>query len=90
MKTDSGYIEWLIKGNFTEERLIDYQKPNEIINTVISAPISKTVIHQPYINANVPAKQKKLFLIDCDSMNKELIKHVLIAIEDQMASLRRC
>ncbi|MBR3105066.1 MAG: hypothetical protein IKH46_14785 [Lachnospiraceae bacterium] len=76
---DPEYLKWLIKGEFTEENLIEFGKPYEILNTVISAPVSHTLVFQPYLNEDVPARQKKQFFMDCDKMNDELIQYVMKA-----------
>lgn len=39
-------------------------EPFEVLNIAMSAPISKTVFHQPDLNENVPARQKKQFFMD--------------------------
>jgi hypothetical protein len=49
----------------------------ELLNILMSAPISVTRVHQPYLNDDVPARQKKQFFMDCDSMNEELIQYVM-------------
>ena len=49
----------------------------EFLNILMSAPISVTRVHQPYLNEDVPARQKKQFFMDCDSMNEELIHYVM-------------
>lgn len=74
---DSEYADWLMKGEFAEESLIEFRKPYEILNTIISAPISNTIVHQPYLNENVSGRIKKQFFMDCGGMNDELIKYVM-------------
>ncbi len=74
---DPEYMKWLIQGSFAEESLIEFRKPYGILNTVISTPLSITKVHQPYLDENVSAKQKKQFFMDCNGMNDELIKYVI-------------
>ena len=74
---DLGYMKWLIEGIFTKESLIEFRKPCEILNIFMSSPISRTLIHQPYLNEDVSARQKKQFFMDCDRMNDELIQYVM-------------
>lgn len=74
---DSGYMNWLLKGKFSEETLIAFRSPYEILNVAMTAPISHTLVHQPYLNEDVPARQKKQFFMDHDKMNEELIQYVM-------------
>ena len=74
---DPGYMKWLFRGEFAEEKLIEFRSPYELLNIFMSAPISVTRVHQPYLNEDVPARQKKQFFMDCDSMNEELIQYVM-------------
>ena len=74
---DPGYMKWLLRGEFVEEKLIEFRSPYELLNIFMSAPISVTRVHQPYLNKDVPARQKKQFFMDCDSMNEELIQYVM-------------
>ena len=74
---DAGYLKWLLKGEFTGEKLIEYPEPYEALNAAMSAPISVTKVHQPYLNENVSARQKKLIIMDGERMNDELIGYIM-------------
>ena len=65
------------EGNFTKESLIEFRKPCEILNIFMSSLMSRTRIHQPYLNEDVSARQKKQFFMDCDRMIDELIWYVM-------------
>ena len=43
----------------------------------MSAPISVTKVHQPYLNENISARQKKLIIMDGERMNDELIGYIM-------------
>lgn len=55
---------------------IAFYSPYEVLNVAMTAPISHTLVHQPYLNEDVPARQKKQFFMDHDKMNEELIQYV--------------
>jgi hypothetical protein len=74
---DPGYMEWLLRGELAEEKLIEFRSPYELLNILMLAPISVTRVHQTYLNEDVPARQKKQFFMDCDSMHEKLIQYVM-------------
>ena len=48
-----------------------------MLNAAMSAPISVTKVHQPYLNENVSARQKKLIIMDDERMDDELIGYIM-------------
>lgn len=74
---DPGYLNRLLKEEFSSESMPEYTEPYEIFNTVLSAPISVTKVHQPYLDSDGTAREKKQYYMDCDRMNNELIEYVM-------------
>ena len=48
-----------------------------MLNTPMSAPISVTKVYQPYLNENISARQKKLYIMDDERMDDELIGYIM-------------